>query len=86
METGLRTNQQPNPQADFTCLPPPPRCAFGFTFCDLAQALQALGSNIFLLHILIGDVDIPAKTGTLLLLSRLGHRPTQVASLVLVGF
>ncbi|MBV94344.1 Solute carrier family 22 member 12, partial [Eschrichtius robustus] len=60
--------------------------AFGFTFCDLALDLQALGSDVFLLHVLVGDVDIPAETGTLLLLSRLGHRPTQAASLVLVGF
>uniref|UniRef100_A0A8D0SLA5 Major facilitator superfamily (MFS) profile domain-containing protein n=2 Tax=Sus scrofa TaxID=9823 RepID=A0A8D0SLA5_PIG len=59
--------------------------AFGFTFYGLALDLQALGSNIFLLQALIGVVDIPAKICTLLLLSRLGRRPTQVASLVLAG-
>ncbi|XP_038279382.1 solute carrier family 22 member 12 isoform X1 [Canis lupus familiaris] len=59
--------------------------AFGFTFYGLALDLQALGSNIFLLQALIGVVDIPAKIGTLLLLSRLGRRPTQAVSLVLSG-
>uniref|UniRef100_A0A667HAB5 Solute carrier family 22 member 12 n=1 Tax=Lynx canadensis TaxID=61383 RepID=A0A667HAB5_LYNCA len=59
--------------------------AFGFTFYGLALDLQALGSDIFLLQVLIGVVDIPAKIGTLLLLNRLGRRSTQVASLVLAG-
>lgn len=85
METGLQTNQQPHLQADFTCPPLPSRFAFGFTFYGLALDLQALGSNIFLLQALIGVVDIPAKICTLLLLSRLGRRPMQVASLVLAG-
>lgn len=70
---------QPTPPA------PARRFAFGFTFYGLALDLQALGSNIFLLQALIGVVDIPAKIGTLLLLSRLGRRPTQAVSLVLSG-
>ncbi|XP_018892548.1 solute carrier family 22 member 12 isoform X4 [Gorilla gorilla gorilla] len=59
--------------------------AFGFTFFGLALDLQALGSNIFLLQMFIGVVDIPAKMGALLLLSRLGRRPTLAASLLLAG-
>ncbi|KAM6158136.1 solute carrier family 22 member 12 [Rhynchocyon petersi] len=59
--------------------------AFGFTFYGLALDLQALGSNIFLLQVFIGLTDIPAKLGTLLLLGRLGRRPTQVLSLLLAG-
>ncbi|KAK2508728.1 hypothetical protein MC885_012860 [Smutsia gigantea] len=47
--------------------------------------MEAIGSNIFLLPVLIGVVDIPAKTGILLLLNRLGRRPSQVVSLVLAG-
>ncbi|XP_045631486.1 solute carrier family 22 member 12 isoform X8 [Ursus americanus] len=35
--------------------------------------------------VLIGVVDIPAKIGSLLLLNRLGRRPTQAGSLVLSG-
>nr|XP_051696154.1 solute carrier family 22 member 12 [Oryctolagus cuniculus] len=59
--------------------------AFGFTFYGLALDLQALGSDVFLLQVLIGVVDVPAKAGVLLLLSRLGRRPSQAASLVLPG-
>ncbi|XP_010634368.1 solute carrier family 22 member 12 isoform X3 [Fukomys damarensis] len=60
--------------------------AFGFTFYGLVLDLQALGSsNIFLLQVLVGVVDIPAKMGTQLLLGRLGRRPTQAGSLVLSG-
>ncbi|XP_077901874.1 solute carrier family 22 member 12 isoform X1 [Ictidomys tridecemlineatus] len=66
-------------------LPTAPRFAFAFTFYGLALNLQALGSNIFLLQLLIGAVDLPAKMGTLLLLSRLGRRPLQAGSLVLSG-
>jgi OCT family organic anion/cation transporter-like MFS transporter 12 len=62
-----------------------PRFAFGFTFYGLALDLQALGSNIFLLQALIGIVDFPVKTGSLLLISRLGRRLCQVSFLVLPG-
>uniref|UniRef100_F7CFU9 Solute carrier family 22 member 12 n=1 Tax=Equus caballus TaxID=9796 RepID=F7CFU9_HORSE len=55
----------------------------GFTFYGLALALQALGGDVFLLQFFIGVVDILAKIGTLLLLSHLGYRPVQAASLVL---
>ncbi|XP_036286404.1 solute carrier family 22 member 12 isoform X1 [Pipistrellus kuhlii] len=59
--------------------------AFGFTFFGLALDLQALGSDVFLLQVLMGAVDTAAKLGTLLLLGRLGRRPTQAASLALAG-
>ncbi|KAM5225361.1 solute carrier family 22 member 12 isoform 1-T1 [Hipposideros larvatus] len=59
--------------------------AFGFAFYGLALDLQSLASNIFLLQVLFGAFDIPAKIGTLLLLRHLGRRPMQVASLVLAG-
>ncbi|XP_075403654.1 solute carrier family 22 member 12 [Tenrec ecaudatus] len=68
-----------------TCLSTLCWFAFGFTFYGLAMDLQALGSNIFLLQVLIGVVDIPAKIGTLLLLNHLGRRPSQAGSLVLAG-
>uniref|UniRef100_A0A9L0IMG7 Solute carrier family 22 member 12 n=1 Tax=Equus asinus TaxID=9793 RepID=A0A9L0IMG7_EQUAS len=57
----------------------------GFTFYGLALALQALGGDVFLLQFFIGVVDILAKIGTPLLLSHLGRRPVQAASLVLAG-
>ena len=77
-----QAEEQP-PQADsltLTC-----RFAFGFTFYGLALNLQALGSNIFLLQVLVGVVDLPVKIGGLLLLDRLGRRLCQASSLVLPG-
>ncbi|CAO2584473.1 Solute carrier family 22 member 12 [Lemmus lemmus] len=71
------------PQADSPTLTS--RFAFGFTFYGLALNLQALGSNIFLLQVLIGVVDLPVKIGGLLLLDRLGRRLCQASSLVLPG-
>nr|XP_006980771.1 solute carrier family 22 member 12 [Peromyscus maniculatus bairdii] len=59
--------------------------AFGFTFYGLALNLQALGSNIFLLQVLVGVVDLPVKIGSLLLLNHLGRRLCQAGSLVLPG-
>lgn len=51
----------------------------------MALDLQALGSNIFLLQCLIGVVDVPAKIITLVLLRRVGRKPTQAGALVLAG-
>lgn len=83
---GLRTKEpMSSPPPSLTPPAPPRRFAFGFTFYGLALDLQTLDSNIFLLQVLIGVVDIPAKIGSLLLLSRLGRRPTQAGSLVLSG-
>ncbi|XP_023420151.1 solute carrier family 22 member 12 [Cavia porcellus] len=59
--------------------------AFGFTFYGLVLDLQTLGSNVFLIQVLIGVVDIPTKIGTKLLLGRLGRRPSQAGSLMLPG-
>lgn len=77
-----QTRGQPRPRLT---PPPAPRFAFGFTFFGLALDLQALDSNIFLLQVLIGVVDMAAKLGTLLLLSCVGRRPMQAAALVLAG-
>uniref|UniRef100_F7BTZ3 Solute carrier family 22 member 12 n=1 Tax=Equus caballus TaxID=9796 RepID=F7BTZ3_HORSE len=76
-----QVSELPTPQPDSTS--PTPRFSTGFTFYGLALALQALGGDVFLLQFFIGVVDILAKIGTLLLLSHLGYRPVQAASLVL---
>lgn len=78
-----QVSELPTPQPDSTS--PTPRFSTGFTFYGLALALQALGGDVFLLQFFIGVVDILAKIGTLLLLSHLGCRPVQAASLVLAG-
>lgn len=59
--------------------------SFGFTFYGMALDLQTLGSNVFLLQCLIGVVDVPAKLITLVLLRRLGRKPTQAGALMLAG-
>ncbi|KAB1251754.1 Solute carrier family 22 member 12 [Camelus dromedarius] len=55
--------------------------ALGFSCGQVLMAAVAYGvapgNNIFLLQVLIGVVDIPAKTGAVRLLSSLGCRPTR---------
>lgn len=83
---GLQTNKPMSSLLPSLTPPaPPPRFAFGFTFYGLALDLQALDSNIFLLQVLLGALDIPAKLGTLLLMNRLGRRSILAASLVQAG-
>ncbi|XP_038619936.1 solute carrier family 22 member 12 [Tachyglossus aculeatus] len=59
--------------------------AFGFTYYGLALDLQALGSSLFLLQVLFGTVDFPAKFLALWAMNRVGRRWTQIASLFLAG-
>ncbi|KAF5923882.1 hypothetical protein HPG69_011929, partial [Diceros bicornis minor] len=49
------------------------------------RSVLALGSNVFLLQVFIGVVDILVKIGILLLLNRVGRRPMQAVSLMLTG-
>ncbi|XP_043825589.1 solute carrier family 22 member 12-like [Dromiciops gliroides] len=59
--------------------------AFGFTFYGVALDLQSLGSNIFLLQVLFGAIDIPNKMGAFFTMNHLGRRLTQAGSLILAG-
>ncbi|XP_074087259.1 solute carrier family 22 member 12-like isoform X2 [Macrotis lagotis] len=59
--------------------------AFGFTFYGLALDLQRLGSNIFLLQVLFGIIDIPNKMGAFFSMNHLGRRITLAGSLILSG-
>ncbi|XP_069874109.1 solute carrier family 22 member 12-like [Dipodomys merriami] len=59
--------------------------AFGFCFYGVALDLQSLGSNMFLLQVLIGAMDFLSKIFTLLLMNYLGRRSIQASSLVLAG-
>ncbi|XP_074132498.1 solute carrier family 22 member 12 [Sminthopsis crassicaudata] len=58
---------------------------FGFTFYGLALDMQSLGSNIFLLQVLFGAIDIPNKMGAFFAMNRLGRRVTQAGSFLLAG-
>ncbi|XP_056657492.1 solute carrier family 22 member 12-like [Monodelphis domestica] len=59
--------------------------AFGFTFYGLALDLQSLGSDIFLVQVLFGAIDMPNKMGAFFAMNRLGRRLTQAGSLILAG-
>ncbi|KAM8971308.1 solute carrier family 22 member 12-like [Sarcophilus harrisii] len=58
---------------------------FGFTFYGLALDMQSLGSNIFLIQVLFGAIDIPNKMGAFFAMNHLGRRITQAGSFILAG-
>ncbi|XP_036620736.1 solute carrier family 22 member 12-like [Trichosurus vulpecula] len=68
----------------FCCMLPVWFC-FGFTFFGVALDLQSLGSNIFLLQVLFGAIDIPNKMGAFFAMNHLGRRIAQAGSLILAG-
>uniref|UniRef100_A0A8C5FRD4 Organic anion transporter X n=1 Tax=Gadus morhua TaxID=8049 RepID=A0A8C5FRD4_GADMO len=54
-----------------------------FAYYGLAMDLQKFGVNVYLMQIIFGAVDIPAKLLALLMLTFLGRRVTQAACLFL---
>uniref|UniRef100_A0A4X2K6F7 Solute carrier family 22 member 12 n=1 Tax=Vombatus ursinus TaxID=29139 RepID=A0A4X2K6F7_VOMUR len=76
------------PDALTTCLfllPSLLRFAIGFVFYGLILDLQNMGSNLFLLQVLFGVIDIPSKTGSFFAMNYIGRRITQAGSLILAG-
>uniref|UniRef100_A0A4X2K9J6 Solute carrier family 22 member 12 n=1 Tax=Vombatus ursinus TaxID=29139 RepID=A0A4X2K9J6_VOMUR len=61
------------------------RFAIGFVFYGLILDLQNMGSNLFLLQVLFGVIDIPSKTGSFFAMNYIGRRITQAGSLILAG-
>uniref|UniRef100_A0A4X2JZS2 Solute carrier family 22 member 12 n=1 Tax=Vombatus ursinus TaxID=29139 RepID=A0A4X2JZS2_VOMUR len=59
--------------------------AIGFVFYGLILDLQNMGSNLFLLQVLFGVIDIPSKTGSFFAMNYIGRRITQAGSLILAG-
>ncbi|XP_077314839.1 solute carrier family 22 member 20-like [Lithobates pipiens] len=57
----------------------------GFAFYGLGMDLQNFGISIFLLQLVFGSIDLPAKLGGALLMSCIGRRVTQSGSLILAG-
>lgn len=47
--------------------------------------LQAFGVSIYLIQVIFGAVDLPAKLVGFLVINSLGRRPAQMASLLLAG-
>ncbi|KAM8939740.1 solute carrier family 22 member 6-A-like [Pelodytes ibericus] len=56
-----------------------------FVFYGLGMDLQKFDMNIFLLQLVFGGIDIPAKSVAAISMSYLGRRVTQVAALMLAG-
>lgn len=65
--------------------PPPHRFATGFAYYSLAMGVEEFGVNLYLLQVIFGGVDIPAKFITALSLSYLGRHTTEVIALLLAG-
>jgi OCT family organic anion transporter-like MFS transporter 8 len=61
------------------------RFATGFAYYSLAMGVEEFGVNIYILQIIFGGVDIPAKFITILSISYLGRRITQGFLLILAG-
>nr|XP_004656503.2 solute carrier family 22 member 8 isoform X2 [Jaculus jaculus] len=57
----------------------------GFAYYSLAMGVEEFGVNLYILQIIFGGVDIPAKLITILSISYLGRRITQAIVLLLAG-
>ncbi|MCI4386472.1 hypothetical protein PGIGA_G00062800 [Pangasianodon gigas] len=56
-----------------------------FSYYGLSMDLQKFGVNIYLIQVIFGAVDIPAKIIVTVTMSTLGRRLSQCASLILAG-
>ncbi|XP_036996125.2 organic anion transporter 3 isoform X5 [Artibeus jamaicensis] len=59
--------------------------ATGFAYYSLAMAVEEFGVNLYILQLIFGGVDIPAKFLAILSMSYLGRHNTLVAVLLLAG-
>ncbi|XP_019501074.1 PREDICTED: solute carrier family 22 member 8 [Hipposideros armiger] len=57
----------------------------GFAYYSLAMGVEEFGSNLYLLQLIFGGVDIPAKFITLISMSYLGRHITEATTLLLAG-
>ncbi|XP_004682753.1 PREDICTED: solute carrier family 22 member 8 [Condylura cristata] len=57
----------------------------GFAYYSLAMGVAEFGVNLYLLQLIFGGVDIPAKFITILSMSHLGRHITQGTALLLAG-
>lgn len=56
-----------------------------FAYYGLAMDLQKFGVDIYLIQIIFGAVDIPAKVVITICMSFLGRRPSQCGALIIAG-
>ncbi|XP_004383878.1 solute carrier family 22 member 6 isoform X2 [Trichechus manatus latirostris] len=59
--------------------------ATSFAYYGLVMDLQGFGVSIYLIQVIFGAVDLPAKLVCFLVINNLGRRPAQMASLLLAG-
>ncbi|KAM9302161.1 solute carrier family 22 member 20-like [Gastrophryne carolinensis] len=59
--------------------------ATSFSFYGLGMDLQKFGLSVFLVQFIFGCIDIPAKVVGAFLMSHVGRRVTQSASLIMAG-
>ncbi|XP_072106112.1 solute carrier family 22 member 6-A-like [Mobula birostris] len=59
--------------------------SMSFSYYGLAMDLQGFGVNIYLIQLIFGAIDIPAKLVGVWTMSYVGRRFTQSASLILAG-
>ncbi|KAM4726503.1 solute carrier family 22 member 6 isoform 1-T2 [Anableps anableps] len=56
-----------------------------FAYYGLAMDLQKFGVNIYLMQVIFGAVDIPAKVVITVCMSFIGRRPSQSGALIIAG-
>lgn len=66
-------------------LPLPLRFSTGFAYYSLALSVGEFGFNLYLLQLVFGGVDIPAKFVSILSMTYLGRHITLATTLVLAG-
>ncbi|XP_022447413.1 solute carrier family 22 member 6 isoform X2 [Delphinapterus leucas] len=59
--------------------------ATSFAYYGLVMDLQGFGVSIYLIQVIFGAVDLPAKLVGFLVINSMGRRPAQMASLLLAG-
>ncbi|KAM4846784.1 solute carrier family 22 member 6 isoform 1-T3 [Thomomys bottae] len=59
--------------------------ATSFAYYGLVMDLQGFGVSIYLIQVIFGAVDLPAKLVCFLVINSLGRRPAQMISLLLAG-
>lgn len=61
------------------------RLSTSFAYYGLAMDLQKFGVDIYLIQVIFGAVDIPAKVVITVAMSFAGRRPSQGGALIIAG-
>lgn len=61
------------------------RLSTSFAYYGIAMDLQKFGVDIYLIQVIFGAVDIPAKVVITVTMSMLGRRPSQCGALIIAG-